>query len=181
MAQKQENGFTIIEVLIVLAIAGLILLIVFIAVPALQRNGRNTQRKRDLSSFYAAIIEYQSNNNIQRAPFTVGSGENGDISQSAFTQFRNRYLSDDQFDKYEIHAVGPFTDHDITPERDEIIYFPWHYCQDGTGDEEETVIGQSHDSFNYSIMVGSEGGTFNSEDHICRDNGPDRSDAYADD
>jgi prepilin-type N-terminal cleavage/methylation domain-containing protein len=39
--QKREAGFTIIEVLIVLAIAALILLIVFLAVPALQRNARN--------------------------------------------------------------------------------------------------------------------------------------------
>jgi prepilin-type N-terminal cleavage/methylation domain-containing protein len=36
--QKRQQGFTIIEVLIVLAIAALILLIVFLAVPALQRN-----------------------------------------------------------------------------------------------------------------------------------------------
>ncbi|HPW47952.1 MAG TPA: prepilin-type N-terminal cleavage/methylation domain-containing protein, partial [Candidatus Saccharibacteria bacterium] len=38
MYKKDQKGFTIIEVLIVLAIAALILLIVFLAVPALQRN-----------------------------------------------------------------------------------------------------------------------------------------------
>ena len=43
---SEQKGFTIIEVMIVLAIAGLIILIVFLAVPALQRNGRNTQQKR---------------------------------------------------------------------------------------------------------------------------------------
>ena len=37
---RKESGFTIVEVMIVLAIAGLILAIVFIAVPALQRNAR---------------------------------------------------------------------------------------------------------------------------------------------
>ena len=46
---KRDEGFTIIEVLIVLAIAGLIMLIVFLAVPALQRNSRNTQRTNDAS------------------------------------------------------------------------------------------------------------------------------------
>ena len=44
--KKSNQGFTIIEVMIVLAIAGLILLIVFLAVPALQRNGRNTTKKQ---------------------------------------------------------------------------------------------------------------------------------------
>ena len=60
--RKEEQGFTIIEVLIVLAIAGLILLIVFLAVPALQRNSRNTQRKSDVSNLLAAVNEYVSNN-----------------------------------------------------------------------------------------------------------------------
>jgi prepilin-type N-terminal cleavage/methylation domain-containing protein len=58
-----SGGFTIIEVMIVLAIAGLILLIVFLAVPALQRNARNTQRKQDISALVSAINEYVNNNN----------------------------------------------------------------------------------------------------------------------
>jgi prepilin-type N-terminal cleavage/methylation domain-containing protein len=60
--QKSDRGFTIIEVMIVLAIAGLILLIVFLAVPALQRNSRNTQRKNDVSALIGAVNEYTSNN-----------------------------------------------------------------------------------------------------------------------
>jgi prepilin-type N-terminal cleavage/methylation domain-containing protein len=59
---KTQKGFTIIEVLIVLAIAGLILLIVFLAV-ALQRNSRNTGRKNDISRLGGAATEYVSNNN----------------------------------------------------------------------------------------------------------------------
>lgn len=59
---KDQKGFTIIEVLIVLAIAGLILLIVFLAVPALQRNSRNTQRKNDVQNLIGALQEYTNNN-----------------------------------------------------------------------------------------------------------------------
>lgn len=58
-----QKGFTIIEVLIVLAIAGLIMLIVFLAVPALQRNSRNTQRRNDVASYLGAVNEFISNNN----------------------------------------------------------------------------------------------------------------------
>lgn len=61
--KKNNQGFTIIEVLIVLAIAGLILLIVFLAVPALQRNQRNTARKNDVSRVGGAVTEFVSNNN----------------------------------------------------------------------------------------------------------------------
>src|SRR6202012_43961 len=61
--ENADTGFTIIEVLIVLAIAGLILMIVFLAVPALQRNSRNTQRKNDVQALLGAISEYEDNNN----------------------------------------------------------------------------------------------------------------------
>ncbi len=61
--KKKTEGFTIIEVLIVLAIAGLILLIVFLAVPALQRNSRNTQRTDDVARVLGAAQEVLNNNN----------------------------------------------------------------------------------------------------------------------
>lgn len=61
--QKQkEKGFTIIEVVLVLAIAGLIFLMVFIALPALQRSQRDSQRKNDLSRVLSQLQQYQSNN-----------------------------------------------------------------------------------------------------------------------
>lgn len=70
---KNQSGFTIIEVLIVLAIAGLILLIVFLAVPNLQRNSRNTQRKNDVQAILGAISEYESNN-AGSLPTTYNNG-----------------------------------------------------------------------------------------------------------
>lgn len=60
--KQKEKGFTIIEVVLVLAIAGLIFMMVFIALPALQRSQRDTQRKNDLSRLTTAIASYQSNN-----------------------------------------------------------------------------------------------------------------------
>jgi prepilin-type N-terminal cleavage/methylation domain-containing protein len=62
---KTNSGFTIIEVLIVLAIAGLILLIVFLAVPALQRNSRNTAIKNDVQNVVGGVAEFQGANNGQ--------------------------------------------------------------------------------------------------------------------
>jgi prepilin-type N-terminal cleavage/methylation domain-containing protein len=67
---RKQEGFTIIEVLIVLAIAGLILLIVFLAVPALQRNARNTQRVQDVARVLGAAQEVLNNNNGQMAALT---------------------------------------------------------------------------------------------------------------
>ena len=71
LQKRNQSGFTIIEVLIVLAIAGLILLIVFLAVPALQRSQRNTSRKNDAARVSAAVTSFVSNNN-GTLPATTG-------------------------------------------------------------------------------------------------------------
>lgn len=68
---SRVEGFTIIEVVLVLAIAGLIFLIVFVALPALQRNQRDTQRKNDMARLKTAIESYKANNHGQ-LPWTYG-------------------------------------------------------------------------------------------------------------
>jgi prepilin-type N-terminal cleavage/methylation domain-containing protein len=72
--QKDNKGFTIIEVMIVLAIAGLIILIVLLAVPALQRNGRNTAIKNDASAVAAGVTEFESNNDGAVPTGVTGTG-----------------------------------------------------------------------------------------------------------
>lgn len=62
MNTTRNKGFTIIEVVLVLAIAGLIFLMVFIALPTLQRNQRDTQRRDDVARMKAQISQYQANN-----------------------------------------------------------------------------------------------------------------------
>lgn len=57
-----RRGFTIIEVVLVLAIAGLIFLMVFVALPALQRNQRDQARKGDVGLVATAVTNYTSNN-----------------------------------------------------------------------------------------------------------------------
>lgn len=63
MNTKQTlKGFTIIEVVLVLAIAGLIFLMVFVALPALQSGQRDTARKQDVGNLGTAINNYSSAN-----------------------------------------------------------------------------------------------------------------------
>jgi prepilin-type N-terminal cleavage/methylation domain-containing protein len=85
--QKREQGFTIIEVLIVLAIAALIFLIVFLAVPALNRSSHNNAIKHDAANVLSAIQTFESNNNGQ-LPTTVANCPTGTatISGAAGTQ-----------------------------------------------------------------------------------------------
>lgn len=59
---QTKKGFTIIEVVLVLAIAGLIFLMVFIALPALQSGQRDNARKNDVSIVASAVNTYSSGN-----------------------------------------------------------------------------------------------------------------------
>ncbi len=78
---QTKKGFTIIEVLIVLAIAGLILLIVFLAVPALQRNSRNTQAKNEAATLLGALSEFTSNNNGKLPAASASSTSTSDAAK----------------------------------------------------------------------------------------------------
>lgn len=66
--QLKQRGFTIIEVVLVLAIAALIFLMVFIALPALQRNQRDQARKEVLGKVTSAVTTYQSNKRSAQPP-----------------------------------------------------------------------------------------------------------------
>ncbi len=85
---NSKKGFTIIEVVLVLAIAGLIFLMVFIAFPALQRAQHDTQRTDDMARVQSALLNWQNNhsNNLPRPAagedhitFDATSGANGMI------------------------------------------------------------------------------------------------------
>lgn len=71
------KGFTIIEVVLVLAIAGLIFLMVFIALPALQRGQRDTQRRDDVSKFVSQLTSYATNNRGALPSFSGMTGTTG--------------------------------------------------------------------------------------------------------
>ena len=74
---NSKKGFTINEVVLVLAIAGLIFLMVFVALPALQRSQRDTARRNDLARVDTSLVQYQTNNqgtnNGSNLPFASGT------------------------------------------------------------------------------------------------------------
>ena len=91
---KTLPAFTIIEVVLVLAIAGLIFLMVFIALPALQRNQRDTQRKNDMSRILAQLKSYQANNKGKRV--TDIMNYTGTV-YGKWSDFEAAYLPEDEF------------------------------------------------------------------------------------
>lgn len=82
ITQQNKKGFTIIEVVLVLAIAGLIFLMVFVALPALQRGQRDSQRRSDISRFMSQVNSYQTNN----------GGRVPSADKDAMGKFLNNYM-----------------------------------------------------------------------------------------
>lgn len=87
--ELKQKGFTIIEVVLVLAIAALIFLMVFIALPALQRNTRDQARKESVGKVASAVTTYQSNkrgaqpaNGSQLAGYVDGSSASGTVADA---------------------------------------------------------------------------------------------------
>ena len=71
--QKRSSGFTIVEVMIVLAVAAFILIIVFLAVPALRKSARNNARQTDVKLMLARVQEEVSHTG--RFPLSCNAGD----------------------------------------------------------------------------------------------------------
>ena len=76
LKNNKSKGFTIIEVLIVLAIAALILLIVFLAVPQLNNNFHDYQKKQDAAKIKTILLQYYTDHQSDPWPFPVGFSNN---------------------------------------------------------------------------------------------------------
>ena len=60
-ARAHSSGFTIVEVLIVLAIAGLVFSLIFLAIPALTRSSRNGERRTGVATILHTVSFYALN------------------------------------------------------------------------------------------------------------------------
>lgn len=97
-----KKGFTIIEVALVLAIAGLIFLMVFVALPGLRAQQRDTERREDIISLIDNIKKYEQNNRgalpggSDQLPITVTKGSSG--GATTWAGFYNSYLKENFMD-----------------------------------------------------------------------------------
>lgn len=157
---KPNRGFTIIEVMIVLAIAGLILAIVFIAVPQLQRNTRDNQRQNVASRLKAELETYASNNQ-GKYPFSAAVSGSGTLAD-----FQTRYYTT-------IEKKNPSTGNDYSvsfaandaanPTADQILIHRAASCNG----ENATGTGASTTTNKYAVRMALD----RNNTYYCLDNG----------
>ena len=92
MSKKlNKKGFTLIEVVLVLAIGGLIFLLAFIAFQQVSTNRRDTQRRNDAGRVLAELQNYKSDNNSYPVNVSAG-GSMTAVAPPAANTFYNKYL-----------------------------------------------------------------------------------------
>lgn len=144
LKKTNREGFTIIEVMIVLAIAALILLIVLLAVPALQRSSRNTQRKNDISALAAAVANYISNNNGTVPNGISLSGNTATVSCVSGGVSTNCSMSDTNTETAKVGIFTALTPHAYSsglkaPDPNTVYYVPGYTC-----DSTNTTLGSAN-------------------------------------
>ena len=92
----QQTGFTIIEILIVLATIGLMVAVLFLAAPSLQKSQRDSARREVARKTHTALLEFYNRN--QRFP-ACDSGvgdpcDSGDLDDAS--RFIMSYLPQDR-------------------------------------------------------------------------------------
>lgn len=139
----KSRGFTIIEVMIVLAIGTLIMMIVMLAVPNAQRNARNAQRRNDATLILQSISSYRLGNSGR-----IPAGNNPLCSAAALGSIRcpkvNMYdtktTDADLWLNYSsvirdptITSTDPYSGAGLDPGIDQLFVLNWAKCsEDGT-------------------------------------------------
>ena len=69
----KKNGFTLVEVTLVIGVAGLIFAAAFIALPGLWASERDAARREDMMKFVTTLKNFQTNNNRGALPGNAGT------------------------------------------------------------------------------------------------------------
>lgn len=87
-SQFRSKGFTLIEIVLVLALAGLLLVMVFMAMASSQKSRRDSQRRQDLGRIAAQFDAYASNH----AGNFPDDADGGEVDNPA-SDFRQKYIA----------------------------------------------------------------------------------------
>lgn len=126
----KQKGFTIIEVVLVLAIAALIFLMVFIALPALQRGQRDTARKQDANTVASAINTWRGNHRGSLP--SAGAGASNDIEK-----LKDNYIKN--LGQYSLDNVSADTTGEAKPDAEDKMIIRLGYVCTDAGDETNGV------------------------------------------
>jgi prepilin-type N-terminal cleavage/methylation domain-containing protein len=168
LSGRRSSGFTLIEIVLVLAIAGLILVAVFLALQGAQRTRRDHERKQDLAEVVAAVHLYAANHD--------GFPPN---NAAEATELQNLYLSSvkDPLSGQPYTYAFTFIDgpHDTVPPVGTILYQQGHWCNRGPqadlANPDNPIAGDVANKNRFVVWTGLEAGGQGGGTWYCLDSG----------
>lgn len=132
MKKINKKGFTLIEVVLVLAIGGLIFLLAFIAFQQVSRNRRDTQRRSDAARTVAALANYRADRNNTLPAASANNQGCGTVAADTFGQFLTTYMcKNGNFDgPSKPYTVVDWQTAYLATDADYITYKPNWNCSD---------------------------------------------------
>lgn len=103
---RRKHGFTVIEIVLVLALAGAILGMVFFVLPSISASQRDAARKANVMSFITAVKNFQTNNSRGALPNIISStvdtfswttAKNSSATANSWQAFVKDYVTDADF------------------------------------------------------------------------------------
>lgn len=159
VALRGSKGFTLIEVVLVLAIGGLIFLLAFIAFQQVSRNRRDTQRRSDAGRIIAELHNFKADKGVYPAAVPVDPGTDictgGVANSNSFLDFAKQYLctgsSKNDFkspdgDNYKHCGAGSFA-FGLCPKKNIVSYAVGAKC------DPSSALGVAQDTMNPSSTI----------------------------
>lgn len=175
MTKRNSKGFTLIEAALVLGIAGMIFLMVFMALPQMLRSRRDTERKSDVMYFVEMLQAFQANNR-GALPSGLMSGSRvekrpSDIERNSgvysgkdtyWDAFYHDYFDDDFMDPNgEAYQIEPVQCRDSDPKDGQCDYdtglsvdYTLHVFTQATCSEDKAIL--SPNTRNFAVMYRTE-------------------------
>ena len=155
---KHYQGFTIIEVVLVLAIAGLIFLMVFLALPALQRSQRDTQRKQTISRIAATLEQARINNRGVAVSDRLFDNDVDKFIQNYLRPHESEYVDPSTGRFYALLKCGSKVNCGTGEGQDSLEVGEIYYNSKAICDDNNHFIDQEHIATNFILLTRLEGG-----------------------
>lgn len=139
--RKSKQGFTLIEILIVVAIIGILTALVSVNLQSARQRARDVQRKADLKSIQQALEMYKNDQQFASYPATIGwKGSVGTYMKGGVPQ-----------DPTNRSNPTGWTDYTYTRSATDTLEYTLVACLENSGDSDKDGTNSCTNGYSYTL------------------------------